>query len=172
MLKVIQSMSELHFSKLMEVYLEGNIENGKQRYAHDSEEIQLLKAESDFYHYLNSVFFRQKDSMYMIWEAGGRYKAALRLEPYLDGYLLCALETAPSDRRKGFATILVRHTIEMLSEQGSGILYSHVSKRNTASLAVHHKCGFNIVKNHAVYSDGSVLHSSYTFARTYEKAEI
>ena len=129
-------------------------------------------AEMNFYHYLNSVFFRQTDSFYAVWEISGRYLSALRIEPYLDGYLLCALETKPKERKKGYACELIQSVIGYLAEQGSGILYSHVSKENFASLAVHKACGFEISKNYAVYADGSVLLNNYTLVREYEKSEI
>ena len=171
MLKIVRSLGQLNFSALMNVYAEGNILNGKEFYPNESAQQQLCNAEQDFYHYLKSVFFRQSDSCYAIWEAQGRYVSALRLEPYSDGYLLCALETAPSDRRKGYAKALVTAVQKHLSQQGSGILYSHVSKKNAASLAAHRACGFQIILDHAVYSDGSVCQNSYTLAYSYEKSE-
>lgn len=172
MLKIVEHICELSFSELMNVYLEGNQENGRERYPQDTDNAQLRKAESDFYEYLTGVFFRQNDSCYAIWEEDGRYRAALRLEPYSDGYLICALETAPEMRRRGYATLLVRHVQKYLSHIGSGVMYSHVSKRNTPSMATHRKCGFRIIKDYAVYSDGSVLHSSCTLAYEYKKSEI
>ena len=171
MLKIIKSMHELRFSELMQVYLEGNIENGRELYPDYSSAEQLREAEQDFYQYLASVFFRQENSFYAVWEADDRYTAALRLEPYADGLLLCALETAPDARRKGYATELIHAVQAHLAEQGSGTVYSHVSKRNAASLAVHQKCGFQIHKDHAVYSDGTVLHSSLTLIFPYKKSE-
>ena len=155
----------------MEIYTEGNIENGRDNYPGMSVQEQLREAEQDFYQYLQSVFFRQKDSFYAIWEADDRYCSALRLEPYADGLLLCALETVPEARRQGYASALIKTVLEYLSGQGSGVLYSHVSKRNVPSLKVHEKCSFEIIKDHAVYSDGSVLNSHVTLACVYEKSE-
>ena len=172
MLKIVSKMSEVNFSELMNIYYEGNLENGKELCREDTEGVQLRKAEEDFYQYLNSVFFRQNDSYYMIWNANGHYQSALRLEPYLDGYLLSALETAPEARRKGYAENLIIETLTFLSSCGRGILYSHVSKNNVSSLAIHKKCGFQVIKDYAVYSDGSVLHDHLTFAYQYEKSEI
>ena len=169
---IVKSFGELEFSKLMQVYAESNRCNGKEQYHDESPQIQLHNAEMDFYHYLNSVFFHQKNSLYCIWATEGKYRAALRLEPYNDGLLLCALETEPNSRRQGFATSLICETQKYLSRQGSGILYSHVSKRNTASLAAHKRCGFQIEKDFAVYADGSVLHNHFTLTYEYEKTEI
>ena len=51
MLIVATRMQEMNFSALMEVYREGNAENGAQRYPHESATVQLLLAEQDFYQY-------------------------------------------------------------------------------------------------------------------------
>ena len=167
MLKIIHSMSSLRFSELMQVYREGNLENGAELYSRQTPELQLRNAEMDFYHYLNSVFFCQKDSCYAIWEVDGCYTSALRLEPCLDGLLLCALETAPEARRRGYAFSLIQSVQAYLKARGCDVIYSHVSKKNAASLAVHKKCGFEVIKDCAVYSDGSVLHASVTLAYHY-----
>ena len=164
MLRIVSNMSQLHFSALMDVYHESNLSNGAELYSSDPPEVRLHKVQTDFYHYLNSVFFQQSDSYYAIWESEGVYVSALRLEPYSDGLLLCALETAPGARGRGFAFTLMRNILEYLKEQGSGVVYSHVSKKNTASLAVHEKCGFKVVKDCAVYSDGSVMQNHFTLA--------
>lgn len=172
MLRIAQNMSELSFSELMRVYSESNRYNGEELYPDDSNDIQLRKAEDDFYHYLDSVFFRQEDARYFILEENGKYVAALRLEPYREGYLLCALETFPESRRKGYATLLIKLLQDYLSKQRDGIIISHVSKQNKSSLTVHHNCGFQIAKDYAVYLDGSVLHNTYTLEYKYKKTEI
>lgn len=171
MLRIMRSRSQLDFSQLMHVYEEGNISNGRELYPHLSYNEQLCMAEQDFYQYLMTVFFRQKDSFYAVWESEWRYRAALRIEPYSDGLLLCALETAPDSRDHGYATALVHEVLKYLSQKGSGTVYSHVSKRNQPSLAVHKKCGFEIIKDYAVYSDGSVIHNCFTLANMYKESE-
>lgn len=169
MLRIVHRMNELRFSELMDIYIEGNIENGSDCYPNLLPSQQIREAEQDFYQYLNDVFFRQEGSFYALWELDGCYLSALRLEPYEDGLLISALETLPNVRQQGYASRLICAVIEHLAEQGSGTLYSHVSKKNAASLKAHMKCGFRIIKDHAVYSDGSVLHSSYTLAYDYNK---
>lgn len=160
MLKVVRSMKELEFSKLMAVYEEGNLENGRNRWRLEPECRQIMLAEQDFHSYLCQVFFRTKDAVYLVWQEGDEYVSALRLEPYRDGLLLAALETAPRQRRKGYAGLLVRSALE----QYAGVkVYSHVDKKNTASRRTHESCGFRKVLDHAVYADGSVLHSSVTY---------
>lgn len=171
MLRIVTSTNGLRFSELMHVYSESNALNGSERYPNDTDEQQVLEAEQDFYLYLTSVFFCQSDSFYAIWEEDGRYQSALRLEPFSDGYLLCALETAPDARRRGYAAKLISAVQTYLAQTGGCKIYAHVSKKNKPSLAVHRKCGFQIVHDHAVYSDGSVLQNSYTFLYHHEKSE-
>ena len=171
MLKTIRSIQQLSFSQLMEIYEESNTLNGQEKYPLESTYAQVQEAEQDFYQYLSDVFFRQENSFYAVWTHNDVYVSALRIEPYMDGVLLCALETALNSRRNGYASKLISSVIAYLAQQGSGILYSHVSKQNTASVHVHQKCGFQIIKDYAVYSDGSVLHGSYTLAYEYEKSE-
>ena len=137
MLYMARSLGELNFSQLMEVYIEGT--QG------------LLQAEQDFYQYLREVFFATPDDVYAIWQENGRYVSALRLEPYKDGLLLAALETAPEHRRKGYAEALIRSILP-----DSGKVYSHVHKRNRPSLRLHEKCGFRRISETAAYLDGSV----------------
>ena len=171
MLRIIRSMRQLSFSELMNVYIESNLLNGKELYPTFSQDVQILEAEQNFYHYLNDVFFRQVDSFYGIWEQEGRYTAALRIEPYSDGFLLCALETEPSARRRGYASNLIIAVIKYLEQFGTYKLYSHISKRNIPSINAHKKCGFHIISDHAVYSDGSVLHNNYTLLYINQKSE-
>ena len=84
----------------------------------------------------------------------------LRLEPYRDGLLLAALETHPQMRRKGYAVKLI---LEVMTYAKELSIYSHVSKKNIASLRTHEKCGFERIMEYAVYADGSVNDKSYTF---------
>ena len=150
---VAKSLRDLSFGKLMEVYAEGNLENGRNLWPDEPEGRQIALAEQEFYQYLQQVFFRTKDARYLILEGNNRYISALRLEPYQDVLLLEALETAPEFRRKGYGEALVRAALETVE----GIkVYSHVSKRNVASLRTHEKCGFVKILDHAVYADGSV----------------
>lgn len=153
MLKIANRMGELHFPRLMEIYVEGNRENGAECYPEEPEMRQLELAEGDFRQYLAEDFFRQKGAFYAIWEESGRYVSALRLEPYRDGLLLEALETRPDVRRQGYASTLIQ-AVQCLP--GVKKLYSHVSKRNAPSQGTHIKCGFRQVSDQATYIDGSV----------------
>ena len=153
MLIIANNLRELSFGKLMEVYAEGNLENGCDLWPDELEARQIALAEQEFYNYLQQVFFRTPHAQYLIWEVKGRYVSALRLEPYRDGLLLEALETAPVERRKGYAEALLRATLE---HAGDVKIYSHVGKKNIASLRTHEKCGFRRMLDYAVYADGSV----------------
>lgn len=164
MLLTYHSLRGLPFGKLMEVYEEGNRENGKILAPFDTEPRQLQLAEADFYEYLRDSFFTVPGAWYAVWEEAGRFVSALRLEPYRDGLLLEALETAPGLRGRGYAAQLI---CAVQGQAGCECLYSHVSKKNGASLAVHKKCGFQIIEDCAVYIDGSVNSRAYTLR--YEK---
>lgn len=153
MLVLINSMRELRFSALMKVYEEGNRENGADLYADEPIERQLALAEEDFFCYLRQVFFPTSGARYAVWEAEGQYISALRLEPYQDGLLIEGLETTPAYRRRGYAVKLIN---AVQSRFSATKLYSHVGKRNTASLKTHERCGFRRIKKYAVYVDGSV----------------
>lgn len=158
MLYLATKLQELNFAQLMEVYEEGNRENGAMLYPELPKGQQMLWAEQSFHQYLKEVFFPTAGAVYALWVENGRYVSALRIEPYEDGLLLEALETAPAQRGKGYAEKLIRAVQEKFSQK----IYSHVSKKNTASLMVHQKCGFRQVLDYAKYIDGSVVRTAVT----------
>lgn len=158
MLHLAYKFHQLNFAKLMEVYTEGNRENGKLFFPELSEDQQLLRAEQSFYRYLSEIFFRTPGAVCAVWEEEGCYCSALRLEPYQDGLLLEALETAPAFRRRGYASALLR----AVRQNFPGKIYSHVRRQNAASLAVHKSCGFVQILDHARYIDGSVARNAVT----------
>lgn len=158
MLYLATKLREVDFSALMGVYEEGNRENGALVHPGLPQGQQILRAEQSFHQYLKEVFFPTAGAVYAIWVENDIYVSALRLEPYEDGLLLEALETAPAHRRKGYAEKLLRAVQVEFPQK----IYSHVSKKNTASLAVHQKCGFRQVLDYAKYIDGSVVRSAVT----------
>lgn len=162
MLKLCYKLHQLSFSRLMEVYLEGNLEK-----ADFSRGESLLRAEQDFYTYLDRVFFRTEGSVYAIWEEGGRYLSALRLEPYRDGLLLEGLETAPDSRRLGYGRCLVTAVQQQFSEKK---IYSHIARDNRASRSLHEALGFRKIADHSLYIDGSVNDRCATYLWTKETA--
>lgn len=162
MLQIVTRLRDLDFRQLMDVYEEMNRLNGKAQYPALSSGAQLIQAEQDFYGYLQECFFPTEGAFYAVWSPEGRYAAALRMEPYRDGLLLAALETAPQARGKGYAKALVKAVQAYLSEKKPGVVYAHVEKRNLPSLTVHYACGFQKISDNAIYIDGSVLRSSVT----------
>jgi RimJ/RimL family protein N-acetyltransferase len=163
MLVVISNLRELRFGELMEVYKCSNQENGKQNWPDETLERQLALAEQDFYDYLRQCFFKITGAVYCVWRVSGHYVSALRLEPWKDGLLLTGLETAPEQRGKGYAYDLIRAVQTHLAQQGTVTLYSHINNHNTASIAVHEKCGFRKLLDHATYLDGTVDCHSGTY---------
>ena len=152
MLILAHGLRELRFGALMEVYLRGNQEKAERDYPQEPAGAGLRLAEEDFYRYLRECFFRTPGAVYAVWEEGGSYVSALRLEPYRDGVLVTALETAPGQRRKGYASRLLGAVLGTLD----GPVYSHVAKDNIPSLKLHQKLGFERIQENAVYLDGSV----------------
>ena len=165
MLKIIRSMKELDFAPLMQIYEEGNRENGAERYPQLPENQQILCAEQDFYAFLRE-FFRESEAFYAIWLENGVHTAALRMEPYRDGLLLEALETMPDLRRRGYARALINETMAFLRSCGGCKIYSHVHKKNKASLAVHEACGFQRTLEYAVYINGNVNQYCCVYSRS------
>ena len=161
MLKMVYSLRELNFSQLMDVYIEGNFKNGAEFYPFLSQQEQLIRAEQDFYGFLEE-FFRTSGAFYAVWEEKGTYLSALRMEPYRGGLLLEALETAPHYRRQGYGKKLMIAALEAVSKENAVVVYSHVHKRNLPSLAIHQACGFSRVSENASYIDGSVTDRSCT----------
>lgn len=166
MLLTFDKLKDLSFSGLMAVYEEGNKENGEEFWPDMEEGQRLLRAEQEFHQYLREIFFPTEGAVYCIWEERGHYVSALRLEPYRDGLLLEALETAPEERRKGYAAMLIRAVQQQYRGQK---IYSHVHKRNFPSLKTHETCGFQRIAENAVYADGSVTDRSCTLCWEEEK---
>ena len=161
MLRFYDKLSDLCFGELMCVYEEGNCEKANDQYAHMDKNAALLQAEQDFYAYLEEIFFRTPNARYAVWEEGGRYISALRLEPFEDGLLLEALETRPEYRNKGYAKKLILSVLPYICVP----LYSHVNKHYEPSLRTHVSCGFVLVSENAKLIDGTRVDYCYTFVR-------
>ena len=159
MLRIFTSSRDLRFGALMDVYAESNEEKANER-PDLPRGFALELAEQDFRQYLNEVFFPTSGAILALWEMQGKYVCALRLEPYKDGFLLAGLETHPDQRKKGYAATLIAAVQQRME---SVKIYSHVNKRNVASLKTHEKCGFRVISDRAVYINGSVDSRCYTF---------
>lgn len=165
MLVIAKSFRDLRFSELMQVYEQSNLEAAEER-KNLPPMFALQLAEQDFRQYLQEVFFRTKGAVCCIWEENGHYVSALRLEPYRDGLLLAALETAPAFRKRGYASALIQAVQQYLAACGNVKIYSHVNKQNIASVCTHEKCGFRVISDRAVYLNGSVDSRCSTFLHT------
>lgn len=159
MLTIINHFNDINFEQLMDVYIEGNTENAIEFYSHLSKIDGIKQAEQDFRNFLEK-FFQNEQSCYAIWKINKEYICCLRLTPYLDGYLLEALETKPSKRKQGYACQLIQAVKEELSTP----LYSHILKNNIPSLNIHEKCGFKRIQEFATYSNGTINPACYTYA--------
>lgn len=107
-------------------------------------------------------FFRVSNSKLFLWVSECYPVAAVRCEPHGDGVLISYLETKPCMRGNGYATALLCATIEHLKSYGVKQIYSHVNKRNKASLSVHKASGFQIQDDFAKLLDGTISQNYYT----------
>lgn len=169
MLNIYTELAKLDFEKLMDVYEESVLENGKLFFPKEEPSVQKRLAQENFYTYLRDVFFTSKDSFYAVWQEDSRYISALRIEPYQDGFLLSALETAPYCRGKGCGRALIKGVQTYLSNLGCGCIYSHISNKNRSSRYVHEACGFHKILDYASYIDGTVSRQASTYRYEYGK---
>lgn len=164
MFQAVKKIRQVNFGQLMRVYSQSNLQDARQKYAYLEDGQALLEVEQDHYTFLNE-FFKTPGAVLMVWEQDGVYQAALRAEPYADGFLLEGLETAPESRRNGFAKKLLSHTADYLFSAGVKKLYSHVHTGNSSSVKVHEACGFIKLYDYAVFIDGSVDHRTDTYMK-------
>lgn len=158
MLRIFRHPRKLDFGKLNAVYGQSNTQYAKKRYPCEEPGVSLLQAEQDFERYVKEEFFRVSGAFYAVWEEDGAYLCALRMEPYLDGYLLTSLETHPEHRRKGYATELIL----AVADDVSCPVYAHIYKENMASMGTHRKCGFRQILDYAKLLDGTVTQRACT----------
>ncbi len=161
MLQCYYSLNDLDFSKLMQVYSEGNLLKTQER----NGPATIAAVEQEFYNYLADVFFRTKRAFYAVWVDAGTYISAVRVEPYCDGVLLSALETCPEMRHAGYAQKLIRAIQKQFLEGNQQVqVYAHISRNNHASICTHTACDFQKILDYAIYLDGTVSSFADTFA--------
>lgn len=161
MIIIAKKLEELDFSALMEIYAEGNEENALKCWPEKYPEERTALARESYFEYLRDGFYGESHGTYYIYEEAGVYLAALRLECFMEGLLLEALETRPNARQKGFAKKLIK-AVQALLPSGTRV-YSHVSKSNAASIAAHKACDFEIVCDYVVCDDGEKNDKQLTF---------
>ena len=147
MLLRINKYSDLDERKLMDIYAESNFENTDFFFPDISDKNEATrKVEAGFLDYLKNVFFSREGNDLWVLEEDGLWVSALRTSKLECGiYYPEALETRPDSRRKGYAAKLLSGVLEVLKPEGPFRMYDCVSKKNTASLKTHEKCGFRIV---------------------------
>lgn len=158
MLLITQDLEYICYSELMRVYEQSNIKHGASKYSRFSSAEQLLSAEQDLYDYLKFVLV--SGGWFAAWITSDGYKSALRLEPFKDGYLITALETAQDDRGRGYADALLHNVVSKFSTVK---VYAHIYSNNQISIHLHVKNGFVRIKNYAEFIDGSVTTDAYTY---------
>lgn len=166
MLVIVRKYRDLNLGQLFDVYEESCIACGARDYPALSEAEQFLRARDDLYQYLRESFFFNDDCFCAFWELNGHYVSALRVEPYRDGVILSALETAPELRGRGYAKTLVQNLLDYHKDYEGFKVYSHIDRNSYASIAVHLSCGFQKVSDRAVYLDGSVSDRADTYLFT------
>lgn len=164
MLKIITKARDLDISQLKDVYA-GSIGYDALQPGDSSENVRMLRALERFYSYAYD-FLQDQNAFYGIWMKNDVYVSAVRVDKYLDGFLLSGLETAPKLRGCGYARQLVDAVAQHLEQQGTTKLYSHVAEDNLPSLAVHRACSFEKIKDGAVFLDGSASSEYVTLCRT------
>ena len=164
MLISADSFETLDFPALMEVYVEGNLENGAYFWPEETPQRRMELAVEAFRDYLVNGFYGTAHGTYWIWVENGRYISSLRLEEHPEGLLLEALETRPDCRKLGHAKQLIMAVLDRLPE-GTRV-YSHVNRENTPSLATHESCGFSKALDYAVDPDGGICDYEVTMEVT------
>ena len=139
MLKIIQSYMELDYGAIFAIY-----EESLQKEFTEERLLEDIK-----------LSLHKHDGKLLLWDHNGKYVAAVRCEPYLDGYLIYGLETTPDYRKSGFATKLFKATIQYFAPQEKR-LYSHIHKRNKPSLKLHEKLGVVEANDFAKLIDGTI----------------
>ena len=148
MLLRITQYRDLDARKLMDIYSESNFENTDYFFPEEPDKEKAVRqVESGFLDFLENDFFgNQTEPAVWVYEENGIWLSALRTCMVQPGvHYLEALETRPDRRKNGYAARLLSGVTDALEKKGPFRLCSCVSKKNTASLKTHEKCGFRIV---------------------------
>lgn len=145
---IARSMREMDVGRLMDIYYGEN----------------AALDVNEFYQRVMS-FFQTEGAFYAILKEQNTYLSALRVEPYLDGAIITGLETPTDMRCRGYATDLLKRVLPILESSGYAKVYSHVERRNKASMCVHDRCGFFTLMEHAVLLDGTVSATTITLCK-------
>lgn len=122
--------------------------------------------------FLRYEFFCQPGAALYLWLDGDEAASALRVEPWKDGTLVTALQTAPGQRNRGYASILLSAVLKELGQQGRGRVYAHIRHSNVPSIRVHEKCGFCRIADTARLLDGTVTSRLGTYEYEIDPPEV
>lgn len=115
----------------------------------------------EFYLFLTDFFCNLHGSYFILIEDSA-YVSAVRAQKFEDGILISGLQTKREQRNKGYAKCLLKCVCDEIRRGGDVPIYSHVSEKNSVSLAVHRSCDFHVLKESAHMLDGSVRSDTWT----------
>ena len=140
----IRDFSQIDGRKLMDIYGESNAENVDYFHPDAADKrAALAEMETGFLTFIRDDFLRKESNRYMVLAENGVWISALRLYDLGDReYYIEALETRPDYRRRGYGAALLKMVLDLLGAEGPFRVRDCVSKKNTASLGTHEKCGF------------------------------
>lgn len=142
MIQLITRLAEMDLDQLAQLY-----------------DLDTPDEQNRFFDTLQDTFFSIEGACYYVLTKDERYLAALRLEPYADGWLLSGLQTHHAHRRKGYGMQLVQAVAQ------ERLVYSHIRHNNRASIALHIRAGFCKISDTARLLDGTVTsqYGTYVF---------
>lgn len=163
LLEFKQMTKEEMYRMVHEIYIEASYEIAKEKYPELEDLTEAIREEE--YYFVEKFlgkFLSKHENTYYVLEEEGQWVCALRLTK-LDGfYYMEALETAPEQRQKGYASKLIKEVIKFVKQNGETSIRSNVNKTNDASLATHKKCGFEIVEENGInYISGEQRNNVY-----------
>ena len=157
MLQIIRSINHLDLREITQIYEDAGFDSTpsgfKQLKSHDRQKV------SNIYECFYDLF--RLGGFCGLWIVDGRVVSAVRAECFEDGYLISGLVTRIEYRGNGYASNLLSGVVDAAGKK----CYSHVDKRNKASLLVHRKCGFQHMSDFAYLLDGTVTTNAYTLVK-------
>lgn len=143
---ITRKSEEIDFNKLMDVYEESNWENLSMVESDIDEKsdknILYQKVRQAYTDYLKNDFLKSGKNYMAILIDEKTYLSALRLYDEGKFFLIEALETNPSFRRKGYGGKLLSKVLDNFANREE--IRSEVGKNNKKSLKLHKKLGFKI----------------------------
>lgn len=143
---ITRKSEEIDFNKLMDIYEESNWENLSMVKSDIDEKsdknILYQKVRQAYTDYLKNDFLKSGKNYIAILIDDKSYLSALRLYDEGKIFLLEALETNPSFRRKGYGGKLLSKVLDNFANREE--IRSEVGKNNKKSLNLHKKLGFKI----------------------------